>query len=121
VAGTLTVKVTGSKPGYTTLSRTSVPTLAVAKGSLVKATPTITGTAKVGATLTADPGAWGPAPVAFRYQWYRSGASIIGANAPTYKPTASDAAKTLTVKVTGSKSGYITYAKTSAPTASVLK
>lgn len=121
VAGTLTVKVTGSKPGYTTLSRTSVPTLAVAKGSLVKATPTITGTAKVGATLTADPGAWGPAPVAFRYQWYRSGASVIGANAPTYKPTASDAAKTLTVKVTGSKPGYITYAKTSAPTASVLK
>ncbi|WP_426976342.1 hypothetical protein ACQCSU_16490 [Pseudarthrobacter sp. O4] len=117
----LTVKVTGSKTGFTTSSRTSAPTAAVAKGSLVRATPVITGTAKVGSTLTANPGTWGPAPVTLRYQWYRSGVAITGANAATYKPTTTDAAKTLTVKVTGSKTGYTTFSRTSVPTAAVAK
>ncbi len=116
-----TVKVTGSKAGFATFSRTSAPTAAVVKGSLVRATPVITGTAKVGATLTADPGAWGPAPVTLRYQWYRSGSAITGATTATYSPTKSDAAKTLTVKVTASKSGFTTFARTSAPTAIVAK
>ncbi|WP_427133485.1 hypothetical protein [Pseudarthrobacter sp. S9] len=117
----LTVKVTGSKTGFTTFSRTSAPTAAVLKGSLVRATPTITGTAQVGSTLTANPGTWGPSPVTLRYQWYRSGIAITGANAATYKPTTTDAAKTLTVKVTGSKTGYTTFSRTSAPTAAVAK
>lgn len=117
----LTVKVTGSKTGFTTFSRTSAPTAAVVRGSLIRATPTITGTAKVGSTLTANPGTWGPSPVTLRYQWYRSGVAITGGNAATFKPTASDAAKTLTVKVTGSKSGFTAVSRTSAPTAAVAK
>ncbi|MGY3318154.1 hypothetical protein [Arthrobacter sp. TE12232] len=117
----LTVKVTGSKTGFTTFSRTSAATAGVVKGSLVRATPTVTGTAKVGSTLTANSGVWGPAPVTLRYQWYRSGVAISGANAATYKLSATDAAKTLTVKVTGSKSGYTTYSRTSVATAAVVK
>ncbi len=116
-----TVKVTGSKAGFATFSRTSAPTAPVVKGSLIRATPVITGTAKVGATLTANPGAWGPAPVTLRYQWYRSGSAITGATTATYSSTAPDAAKTLTVKVTASKSGFTTFARTSAPTAIVAK
>ncbi|AXJ10210.1 hypothetical protein CFN17_11685, partial [Arthrobacter sp. PM3] len=117
----LTVKVTGSKSGYTTFSRTSAATAAVVKGSLIRATPTVTGTAKVGSTLTANSGVWGPAPVTLRYQWYRAGVAITGANAATYKPTATDVAKTLTVKVTGSKPGYTTFFRTSVPTTAVAK
>lgn len=117
----LTVKVTASKAGYTTLSRISAPTAAVVKGTLIRATPTITGTAKVASGLTAKPGTWGPAPVTLRYQWYRSGLAITGANAAKYKLTARDAAKTMTVRVTGSKTGFTTVSRTSARTAAVAK
>jgi hypothetical protein len=82
--------------------------------------PTISGTAKVGVRLTAVPGAWSPEPVAFAYQWFSSGVAITGATASTYVPTVSDYGKPLAVRVTGSKAGYITVAKTSTNTAPVV-
>ena len=82
--------------------------------------PTITGTAKVGSTLTAVPGTWGPAPVTLTYQWKANGVAIVGATASTYKPVAADAGKTLTVTVTGTKTGYTTASKTSAATTAVI-
>lgn len=82
--------------------------------------PTITGTAKVGQTLTAVPGTWDPEPT-FSYRWYRSGSSISGATKSTYKLTKSDAGKTITVKVTGTLAQHQTVARTSAPTAKVSK
>jgi len=81
--------------------------------------PTITGTAKVGSTLTSVPGTWGPAPVTLAYHWKANGTAILGATAATYKPVAAHAGKTLTVTVTGTKTGYTTTAKTSAATAAV--
>lgn len=81
---------------------------------------TITGTAKVGQTLTAVPGTWNPEPT-FSYRWYRSGSSIAGATKSTYKLTKSDAGKTITVKVTGTLAKHQTVALTSAPTAKVSK
>ncbi|OFI38548.1 hypothetical protein BIU82_04305 [Arthrobacter sp. SW1] len=117
---TLTVRVTGSKAGYTTVAKTSAATAAVVAGTLTAPTPTITGTAKVGQTLTANPGTWGPAPVTLKYQWYRSGVAISGATATTYTQTSADLGKTMTVRVTGSKAGYTTVAKTSAATAAVV-
>ncbi|WP_405473250.1 carboxypeptidase regulatory-like domain-containing protein [Paenarthrobacter ilicis] len=116
---TMTVKVTGSKSGFTTAAKTSAATAAVAVGTLTAPVPTITGTAKVGAVLTAAPGTWGPAPVTLTYQWYRTGVAITGATAATYTLTSADLGKTMTVKVTGSKSGFTTAAKTSAATAAV--
>ncbi|WP_353713577.1 hypothetical protein [Arthrobacter sp. K5] len=89
------------------------------RGSLSGATPTITGTAKVGYMLTAIPGTWNPAAVAFGYQWYRAGVAIDGAAATTYSPNASDVTKTLTVRVTGSKAGYASITQTSAATTPV--
>ena len=118
-AKTLTVRVTGSRTGYTTLTKTSPATTAITTGSLAGAVPTITGTPKVGSTLTANPGTWSPAPVTLTYQWYRSGTAIIGATAATYTPTAADAAKTLTVRVTGSRTGYTTLTKTSPATTAI--
>ena len=115
----LSVKVTGSKAGYTTVSRDSAATAAVALGKLVGATPTITGTAKVEQTLTAKPGTWAPTPDTLKYQWYRSGAAITGATAPTYKLSQADTGKKITVTTTGSRSAYIGLSMTSAPTAAV--
>jgi hypothetical protein len=92
----------------------------VVAGTLTAPTPTISGTTAVGSTLTALPGTWGPAPVTLAYQWYRSGVAIPGATASTYKLTTTDQAKTMTVTVTGSKSGYLTTAKTSSATSAVL-
>ncbi|GAB2747192.1 hypothetical protein GCM10027039_00980 [Terrabacter koreensis] len=118
-AKTMTVKVTGTKSGYATAARTSSATSAVL-GALTAPTPTISGTKAVGYTLTAVPGAWGPAPVTLTYQWYRSGVAVSGATASTYRLTTTDQAKTMTVKVTGAKSGYLTTARTSAATSAVL-
>ena len=116
----LTVTVTGTKAGYTTASKTSAPTAAIAAGSLGPApVPTITGMTKVGYTLTAVPGTWGPAPVTLKYQWKANGVVIVGANAATYKPAAAQAGKALTVTVTATKTGYTTAAKTSAGTAAI--
>ena len=57
----------------------------------------MTGAAKVGSTLTVTSGSWSPAPVALSYQWYRSGVAITGATAASYKLTANEAGKTITV------------------------
>jgi hypothetical protein len=118
---TITVTVTGSKTGYTTVSKTSAATVAMAKGTLTAPTPTITGTAKVGATLTAVPGAWGPTPVTLTYQWKANGAAVSGATASTFSVPASLLGKTITVTVTGSKTAYTTTSKTSAATLAVAK
>jgi hypothetical protein len=116
---TMSVTVTGSKAGYNTAAKTSALTARVAVGTLAVAVPKITGTAKVGYTLTAVPGAWGPAPVTLKYQWKANGIAITGATASTYKPAAAVIGKTLSVTVTGSKAGYTTAARTSAITARV--
>ena len=63
--------------------------------------PTISGTAKVGETLTAAVTAWDPAAT-FTYTWLRDGKEIAGATEKTYKLTAADEATAVTVTVTGS-------------------
>ncbi|RNL48290.1 metallophosphoesterase, partial [Arthrobacter oryzae] len=115
----LTVAVTGTKTGYTTVAKTSTATTAVAAAplDLTAPVPTITGTARAGSTLTAVPGIWGPAPVTLTYQWKANGVTILGATAATYKPVAAQAGKTLTVTVSGTKTGYTTKTKTSTATA----
>ncbi|UKA50782.1 carboxypeptidase regulatory-like domain-containing protein [Arthrobacter sp. FW305-123] len=115
----MTVRVTGTKAGFTTAAKTSAATAAVAVGTLTAPVPTVSGTVKVGSVLTAVPGAWGPAPVTLAYQWFRSGVAVTGATAATYSLTAADLGKTMTVKVTGTKAGFTTAAKTSAATAAV--
>ncbi|WP_307097445.1 carboxypeptidase regulatory-like domain-containing protein [Arthrobacter sp. V1I9] len=117
---TLTVTVTGTKDGYTTVAKTSAATTAVAAGTLTAPDPTITGTAAVGSTLTAVPGTWEPAPITLAYQWKANGTAITGATANTYKPTTTDLGKTLTVTVTGTKDGYTTVVKTSPATGTVM-
>ena len=121
VGKTITVRVTASKAGYEAGSATSGPTSAVAPLPAVTNTgqPVITGTAQVGSVLSASTGSWDPSTgLTYAYQW-RAGASDVGTNAATYTPVAGDVGKTITVRVTASKSGYTAGSSTSAPTAAV--
>lgn len=117
---TLTITVTGTKTGYTTTSKTSAASSSVAAGSIAGATPTVSGTARVGSTLSSVRGTWSPTGVAFGYQWKRAGTSIAGATSSTYVPVSADVGKTITLVVTGTKAGYATVTKTSAATSAVV-
>ncbi|MFN3865988.1 MAG: leucine-rich repeat domain-containing protein [Demequina sp.] len=108
----ITVKVTATRSGYTTATKTSSAVTVARK--LTAATPTITGTAKVGNTLTVKRGTWGPGTVSTKVQWYVAGKAVSGATGSTYKVRPTDAYKNVTVKVTGSRSGYTTASRTSA-------
>lgn len=117
---TIKLAITGTSPGYETVTRTSAATGAVAKASLsATPTPRITGDTVVGATLTAVPGTWSPEPVELAYQWYRGSTAIPDAKVSTYVLTDADAGDALKVKVTGSRTGYNPVSKTSAPTDAV--
>lgn len=71
--------------------------------------PTITGTATVGSTVTANPGTWsGSAPITYQYQWQICGAdgsachAISGATTQTYKFTSGEQGNTARVAVIAS-------------------
>jgi hypothetical protein len=73
--------------------------------------PTITGTARQGETLTADPGMWsGTQPMTLAYQWRRcdtngaSCANIVGATSKTYTLTSVDVGNRVRVRVRASNS-----------------
>lgn len=121
IGKTVTVTVTGTRPGYATVERTSAPTAAIVTSQLsTTPTPTISGTARVGETLTAATGAWDDGAV-LTYQWVANGTPIAGARGATYKQAAGDVGKRIAVKVTGTKSGFDPATRTSAQTAPVAK
>ncbi len=82
------------------------------------AAPAITGTPRVGQTLTATNGTWLGSPT-FKRQWKANGVAINGATGATYAPVAADTGKTITVTVTATNGrGWVT--NTSAATAAVV-
>jgi hypothetical protein len=106
----ISVTVAGSKAGYKTAAKTSAKTKAVTRGKLIKKTPRITGAARVGQVLTATSASWGPAVAKpqLSYQWYRNGKKIPAALGATYQLLGADQGKRITVKATGTVSGYTT-------------
>jgi hypothetical protein len=117
----LTVQVTGTKPGYTSVTVTSAPTAKVAKGKLSSARPHLKGTEKVGKKLRAVAGSWGPAPVKLSYTWFRSGERIRGATNVKYTLIGADRGEKIAVKVTGKKAGYTTVSSVSRATSKVRR
>jgi surface antigen len=116
----ITIKVTASRLGYPTTSALSAPTAAVQPGVLTStSTPTVTGSARVGESVSATPGAWTPAPDQVRYQWRAAGAPIPGATHSTLAVGPTTVGKSISVAVTAVKAGYPAATKTSAATPAV--
>jgi 5'-nucleotidase len=116
-AGTVALHVVGA-----TGTDAIVPITVEAEPTLTVGTPTIDDTTPVvGQTLTASPGTWGPAPVDLAYQWLADGAEITGADQATFTVTAAQVGQHLSVRVTGTKTGYQTASATSAATGAVAK
>lgn len=116
----LHVQLTATKGGYPMVSADSAETAVVARGALIKTpTPTVTGKPLVGKTLRAVPGDWQPSPVTLTYQWFRDGKAIKGAVARGHLLRKVDRGHRLTVRVTGTKAGYVAVARTSKRTAVV--
>ena len=99
----ISVIVTGSKAGFTSVTTTSEPTTPVEVAVFADTENTvITGAASVGQTLTANPGAWTPAATTLLYRWKRDGVEINGApNGPKNVISSGDVGAEITVTVTG--------------------
>ena len=104
---TVRVSVTASNPGGSTTAVSDPTPLVSATAPANAALPTITGSAKVGQTLSADSGTWtGTAPISYTYQWQTcdaSGGSCLdhaNATAASYVVSGDDLGKTLRVVVT---------------------
>jgi hypothetical protein len=117
VGARLVALVAATKPGYATTTAQSGEAV-VRHGSLRTATPTITGILRVGRTLTASPGRW-TSGTAFRYAWFADRVQIRRQTGKRLVLTKAQRGTRITVRVTGSKAGYTTVAKTSAATARV--
>jgi hypothetical protein len=116
----ITLEITALRDGFISLTTSTTP-VAIAKGVFTSAPkPTIAGSAKVGSVLKASPGTWSPS-AKFTYRWLRNGTAIRGATGSTYKLTAADWKKRITVEVTAVSTGYGTAKAVSAASASVVK
>ena len=107
----ISLVVTMSKVGFTSKSGTSA-SIDVLK-AMTTATPKFTGIAVKGRTLTAKPGNWVPKSVKLSYQWLRNGKAIKKATKSQYKLVAADVKKTISLRVTGKKTGHETAVRVS--------
>ena len=103
---TVQVRVTFTDDADNEETLTSVATAAVAAKANTAPTglPTITGTAQVEQTLTADTSAIadedGLTSISFEYQWIAGGTDIDGATGSSYELTSSEQGQTIQVRVT---------------------
>ena len=106
LAQKVSVRVSASKSGYTTMVRTSAAKK-IAKGILKEGTLRYIGTKKVGTTMKAQPVGWG-AGNTYSYQWKRNGDKIRGATKSSYKLQRADRGRAVSVTLTVKRSGYTT-------------
>ncbi|MDR1824625.1 MAG: hypothetical protein LBR27_04755, partial [Bifidobacteriaceae bacterium] len=101
---TVTYGLSDSSPQFVPAG-TSGAKLYVGTGPVTIASLTISGTAKVGQTLTASIGAVNPAEATRSVAWYR-GSTLVGSGT-TYVVKAADVGSSLTAKVTASAYGWV--------------
>ena len=110
----ISVKVTGTKTGYTSVAKLSAQTLRV----MLAPTPTLSGSARYGQKLAAALGSWTPG-VTRKYQWFADNVPIPGATSSAFTVTTSEQGKILYLRITGARPGYATVNVYSAKTATV--
>jgi hypothetical protein len=115
----ITVSVTVGKAGYVVKSVTSAGAR-VGGAYTASPRPVISGTVRVGSTLTAIRGTWSPTPSSFSFQWYADGRPISGATTSKYTLTGTDYKKEITVSARSYRAGYGTVLRRSVATAEVL-
>ncbi len=115
----VTVKTTASQLGYPTASATSAATAPVQPGQLRNLeAPSISGDAKVDATLTLSPGTWNPEPT-LTYQWFADGQPIADASGTTLHLGPELVGRTIDAQVTANRVGYTAVTASAAPTVPV--
>ncbi len=103
----ITVKATGTRPGYISGTSTSNVITGIAGDAPVAVTAvSVSGTGKVGTNLTATPPTWDSDAVTTTYQWQRDGTNISGQTTTTYAVTAADVGHQLTIRATGTRTGH---------------
>ena len=108
VGATLRVRVTAVNADGNATADSAVTAVVTQQAAAPKNTerPTVSGTARVGQTLTADDGGWSGNPSSFAYQWQRCDADgsscgpITGSTGKTYPVRTADLGFRLRVQVT---------------------
>jgi len=111
----ITVRVTGSGPGFKPVTAESAASPRVVDtgetvGRVIAGQPTIktTPTMVVGDKITVNPGTWGPLPVKIAVRWLRDGETISRPTSSwTYVLTAADIGKQIQVEFTGTKTNFV--------------
>ncbi len=125
VGNTLRFKVGAANQNGRTFASSDQTAVVTAAGPANTAPPTISGTPKVGQTMTADPGTWSGNPTSFTYRWQQCDIdvatclNIIGATGKTYAVPLTDLGYRLRVTVTAHTAANAT-AATSAITTVVV-
>jgi hypothetical protein len=115
----LSANVTPVKTDYVKKARATNLTATVVRLLTATPTPQVIGTRVVGTTLVASTTAWGPSPVALRFQWVRNGRIVPGETGTAYTLTTADLGARISVSVTGVKTGYVSVTKVSTPTGAI--
>ena len=109
----VSVRVTAVKAGYGTAQALSAGHVVGGTKFSKTGAASISGTAKVGKSLTGKLGKFTPKPAKVTYQWLRNGQPIAGATKSKYKLTKADKGTKVSIKITATKPGYYPVTKTS--------
>ena len=111
----LSLRVTGAADGFEPRVTTSNTITAVPAEAPSAATPTkIAGSGKVGTVLTSALPTWNPSTgVESSRQWLRNGTPVFEATDPTFTVRPGDLGATITLQVTGARTGHADGSSTS--------
>ena len=109
----ISVAVTGSRSGYTSVVRTSPLSAAVDWGVFALApTPVVSGTVQIGSSVTVTPGTWSPSATR-TYQWRVDGKNVAGQTNHWFYLDATRLGHSVSVVVTARRPGFLTVVRTS--------
>ncbi|TWG98224.1 hypothetical protein L615_003100000290 [Nocardioides sp. J9] len=120
VGQSLTVRTTASKAGLAAATQASAAHGPITAAPVVVTPPTsvtapkVSGTARVGGTLSASTGAWGGSQGTYGYQWTKGGKPIAGATGPKLKLAPAHAGASIAVVVTATNAAGTTSKASSA-------